>query len=319
MLGKFIEKFFRSTPSLNKHKTTPIIQCKFLEAFPAPVFWLDKNKLYQGCNQIFADLVGFKNPSEIIGLSDKDLPFSLETLKKREEIFEEILNSKTSVSILYDCIMGAEHKAIWAQKRFTPLKDDHDKVIGIFGTLVDISEHVYRKEKIEQHLERKYILSHFIEELNNTPILSTECYKLSEKIITILKETSGADLAIWAKADASSLNSFVHFATDSFDSLELFKERTAFLQDKKTYGYLDPISINLLKEIYPDVETILFYRMTSKTFPIYDDIILLINPKQEKIQETSVRFLLTHHAIKYFHIHKFLTETKALKNQKTPH
>lgn len=287
-----------------------------MEAFPAPVFWLDENKLYQGCNQIFADLVGFTSPSEIIGLSDKDLPFSLDTLKKREEIFEEILHSKTSVSILYDCIIGAEHKAIWAQKRFTPLKDENNRIIGIFGTLVDISEHVYRKEKIEQHLERKHILSHFIEELNNTPILSTECYQLSKKIITILKETSGADLAIWAKADADSLSNFVHFATDNFDSLELFKERVAFLLDKKTYGYLDAISIKLLKEIYPDVETALFYRMSSTTFPTYDDIILLINPKKEKIQETSIRLVLTHHTIKYFHIHKFLTEASALKKPK---
>lgn len=310
MLNQFIHKIFHFLSSRKiQRKLRATNTCLFVEAFPNPVFWLSRERVYQGCNQVFADLIGFKKPSDIIGLKDKDLPFSLETLAKREEIFEEIITSKRSVSLLYDCIIGPKDKTVWAQKRFTPLKDKNENIIGIFGTVVDISEHVYRREKIEGHLERKNIISNFVEDLNKTSILSTQCVSLTERMITILKETSGSDLAIWVRADAPSVDEFVYFATDRFDSLELFKEKEAFLKNNISYGYLDSMSLNSLKEIYPDITSILFYRLHSKVFPIYDDLILLVNPNDEKIKDGSTRLVLSHHIINYFHLHKFLTDS----------
>jgi hypothetical protein len=309
MLKNLTHKLLRSFFSLKAFQSWNDKPSIFVEAFPTPVFWIDENQVYQGCNQLFADLIGIAQPQDIVGLKDKDLPFSKETLKKRAEIFQEIIASEITVSILYDCIIGVQDKAVWAQKRFTPLKNHKGEVVGVFGTIVDISEHVYRREKIDDHLERKHIISNFIDDLNKTSILSDGCRPLVERMITILKETSNAANAIWVTANATALTDFVHFATDSFDRLELFERRNAFLKNSQ-HGYLDAISINTLKEVYPGVESILFYRMTSKIFPIYDDMVLLINPDHEKIQRASIRLVLAHHVIDYFYIHKALKASK---------
>lgn len=277
----------------------------FIEAFPHPVFWIDQNKIYRGCNKVFADLMGFKQSSDIIGLKDTDLPFLPEILKKREEIFEWILNDKIPAGILYDCMISLQNETIWAQKRFTPLKNERGETIGVFGAIIDISEQVNRRKKLSDHLERKHIFEDFIQDFNNTPILSGEWSKLTEKAIITLKDIAHAKIAIWAKIDASSSKESWHFATDHFDVLELFEKRD-IISLKTRQGYLDAIEVNALKDIYAGVESIFFYRLGSSDVPQYNDIILLINPDEHRIEDAGNIIGFVNHILHYFYIHKLL-------------
>jgi PAS domain-containing protein len=54
------------------------VQQLFLDNMPQGVFWKDRDRVYLGCNQLFATMGGLDRPSEVIGLTDYDLPWSLE-------------------------------------------------------------------------------------------------------------------------------------------------------------------------------------------------------------------------------------------------
>lgn len=47
---------------------------KLLKVLPAHVFWKNKHGVYLGCNDKFAQSLGFSSPDEIIGKTDYDLP-----------------------------------------------------------------------------------------------------------------------------------------------------------------------------------------------------------------------------------------------------
>jgi hypothetical protein len=310
MLKQLIYKVLKYfTPIRIQSSLTPAASA-FIEAFPHPVFWIDRHKIYRGCNKVFADLMGLKQSSDIIGLKDTNLPFLPEILKKREEIFDEILNNKIPAGILYDCMISVQNETIWAQKRFTPLKNEHGKTIGVFGAIIDISEQVNRRKNLTDLLERKHIFEDFMHAFNNTPILSMEWGKLTEKAIIALKDIARAKLAIWAKIDATSSKESWHFATDQFDVLELFEKRDV-ISLKTRQGYLDAIEVNALKDIYEGIESIFFYRLGSSDVPQYNDIILLINPDEQRLEEAGNVIGFLNHVLHYSYIHKLLISLKA--------
>src|SRR5512139_1730647 len=42
---------------------------------PQAVFWKDRDLVYLGCNQAFADDAGFSSPEDIVGKTDFDMPW----------------------------------------------------------------------------------------------------------------------------------------------------------------------------------------------------------------------------------------------------
>jgi PAS domain-containing protein len=57
--------------------STELLQ-KVLDTIPQSVFWKDRDSVYLGCNHLFAELAGLKSSTEIVGLTDFDLPWSKE-------------------------------------------------------------------------------------------------------------------------------------------------------------------------------------------------------------------------------------------------
>ena len=46
---------------------------RVMDNIPENIFWKDKNLIYQGCNQNYANMIGQENPNKIIGKKDEDL------------------------------------------------------------------------------------------------------------------------------------------------------------------------------------------------------------------------------------------------------
>ncbi len=282
----------------------------FVEAIPTPIFWVDRNKIYQGCNQIFSDLVGLNSPAEILGLTDRDLPYSSTDLRLRDKVFNAILTDKVQAKILYDCIIGVQDKMIWVQKRFTPLKNHKGKTIGVLGAIVDISEKVNRRKDMETHVERTHALGSFLNELNIKAPLSTDYKELVDKSIVTLQKESQASLAIFIKANARSPQSFFQFTMDTVDVTKFFENRKVLLKTTSQSGYLDLEIIKLFKDFSHPIDSIFFYRIELNDFIKYDDIILLINPNKDKLEAATIYLSIAHHIVHSFHVSRFLTATK---------
>lgn len=282
----------------------------FVDAIPTPIFWVDRNKVYQGCNQVFSDLIGLNSPLEIVGLADKDLPYSSADLNLRSEVFDAILTDKIQANILYDCIIDAQDKMIWVQKRFTPLKNHKGKIIGVLGAIVDISEKVNRRQDLEAHVQRKQALRSFLDEINKKPLLSTGYKEVIEKSVIALQTESQANLGFIIKANAPSQQSFFQFTTEPLDLSVFFKHRKVLLKTKGQSGYLDPEVIKLFKDFSHPVNSIFFFRIELNDLIKYDDIILLINPNKDKLETVAIYLSLMHHLIHSFHVNMFLAATK---------
>lgn len=287
-----------------------------MDAIPTPVFWLDRNKTYQGCNQVFSDLIGLNSSADIIGLTDKDLPYSSADLSVRDEVFTAILNGQIQAKILYDCISGVQDKMIWVQKRFTPLKNRTGKIIGVFGAIIDISEKVNRRKDLETHVERKQVLGSFLNELNAKSPLSTDYKELMEQSIITLQEESESSLAILINANACSQQSFFQCVSNTIDVTKFFENRKALLKTTGQSGYLDSEVIQLFKDFDQPIESIFFYRMELNDFIKYDEVVFLINPNKNKLETAATYFSLTHHIVHSVHVSRFLAATKQLPPSK---
>jgi uncharacterized protein YaaQ len=305
MLKKVINKILRRISPLSPSKN--FLNNAFVEAIPSPVFWLDHNKVYRGCNQLFADLMGFEKPSDIVGLKDNNLPFVSTDLEDRDRIFNFILSGEAPAKIIYDCIIGVHDETIWAQKRFTPLKNRREKIIGVLGVVVDISEKVKRRKDMEDHMARQHILGSFLEELNTTFMAGLNYKELIEKFSGILHSESGARSVIFVKANAQSPQGFIRSYTEkSLDVSKLFNNRGILFKAAQKSGYLDQTTLMLFKDVISQVNTIFCYRMESNDILKYDEIILLINPQAEKLETASVFFSLASHIMQSCYMRRFL-------------
>ena len=63
---------------------------------PDFVFWKDRGSVFLGCNQKFAEVAGFKSPSEIIGKTDYDLAWSDSEADYFREVDRRVIETRSS-------------------------------------------------------------------------------------------------------------------------------------------------------------------------------------------------------------------------------
>lgn len=124
-----------------------------LDTIPVRVFWKDNNLKYLGCNKIFANDAGFKNPQDVVGLTDKDMPWKDEADQYRSDDLA-IMKSKFPKLNFEESQTAPNGEKLWLRTSKIPLRDSNGKVIGILGTYDDITQSKSYNEIIE--LERVY-------------------------------------------------------------------------------------------------------------------------------------------------------------------
>ncbi len=106
------------------------------------VFWKDKDRRFLGVNQAFLDYYGFESEDVLIGKTDEDMgwhsdpePFMQDELR--------VLSGVSTYKVQGKCIIKGEERDIIASKR--PLYDG-DRIVGLVGSFVDITDVLRRKE-----------------------------------------------------------------------------------------------------------------------------------------------------------------------------
>src|SRR5512147_1928402 len=62
-------------PSVQNMQASLQLLPLIMNNIPQAVFWKNRDLVYLGCNQAFADDAGFSSPEEIIGKTDFDMPW----------------------------------------------------------------------------------------------------------------------------------------------------------------------------------------------------------------------------------------------------
>lgn len=119
-----------------------------MDNFPGVIFWKDKQSNYLGCNQAFATGAGLSHPSEIVGKSDWELPWSAaETNNYLSDDFK-VMESGQAILNIAELQHQVNDRVVWLDTSKIPLRGPSGEVIGVIGVANDIS----RLKATEQEL-----------------------------------------------------------------------------------------------------------------------------------------------------------------------
>ena len=110
-----------------------------LDNFPGVVFWKDRQSNYLGCNLSFASGAGLKNPAEIVGKTDHEMPWaSTEAMNYLNDDRAVMESGKGRLHII-ETQHQSDGQVIWLNTSKLPLRDSTGQVIGVIGISNDIS------------------------------------------------------------------------------------------------------------------------------------------------------------------------------------
>jgi len=110
-----------------------------LDTIPSRVFWKNKESRYLGCNHLFALDAGLKDPSQIVGKTDRDLRWA-------EQAQLYISDDRAVMQSGLPKVNYEEHQAspdgesMYLEASKIPLKDGKGNLIGVLGTYQDITK-----------------------------------------------------------------------------------------------------------------------------------------------------------------------------------
>lgn len=127
----------------NLNQVSQSLSCEnIIESLPCHVYWLDRNNVFLGCNDITAIAVGLKSRNDIVGLTNHDLPWNKGDKKLADDlnrVNSEIMNTgKPQVIEEPGNLLNGTRGTFLSFKR--PLLDDQGDVVGLLGISFDITE-----------------------------------------------------------------------------------------------------------------------------------------------------------------------------------
>lgn len=231
---------------------------------PGHVYWLDRNHVYLGCNNLQARHINLKDRKEIVGKTNKDI-VAEDLAQTLDEINEQVMQSGEKYFHEETGELAKGFGVYLTEK--VPIKNKQGQVIGLIGISLDITEHkraeelakdqarLEEQQKItELYAERMKLLGASIAHELKTPLISI--HLLSESLNYYLKnQTSSSQLPIMQEASLSiykesknalhmmeMLLSNIRYQTHGIDTSEF-----------KTYSMLEVVKQALKR--YPFVET----------------------------------------------------------------
>ncbi|HOK08987.1 MAG TPA: PAS domain S-box protein [Candidatus Hydrogenedens sp.] len=111
-----------------------------IKNIPQAVFWKDKNGVFLGCNQQFALDANCDSPSDVIGKTDYDLPWTKEESESFRRMDKEIIETGVPSLLFEESQTRANGMIRYLLVSKAPLKDSEGNIIGVLGTYSDITE-----------------------------------------------------------------------------------------------------------------------------------------------------------------------------------
>ncbi len=125
-----------------------------LNTIPYYVFWKDINSIYQGCNKNFAKSAGFSTINEIIGKTDYELGWNVEKAEKYRETDNRIMTTDSPLLNITETVLQDNGEVRNFEINKVPLHDNNGKVVGVLGTVSDITD---QKKTENELLQAKQI------------------------------------------------------------------------------------------------------------------------------------------------------------------
>jgi PAS domain S-box-containing protein len=149
-----------------------------LNTIPVRLFWKDRNSVYLGCNQRFAQDAGRSSPSEMIGLTDDKL-YPLEAELYRADDIHVIQTQQERLN--YEEPLTTPNGAkLWLRTSKVPLRNLAGEVIGVLGTYEDITERKQAELALEESRQQSLQMQTYLQTLYEMSIELTSIDSLDE-------------------------------------------------------------------------------------------------------------------------------------------
>lgn len=109
-----------------------------LALMPGHVYWLDKNNVFLGCNDLQAKNAGLASRKDICGKTNYDLPWK-EQAEELNQLNKQVMTTGVTHTAEEYVVMEKGIAIYLSQK--TPFRNKKNEVIGILGISIDITEH----------------------------------------------------------------------------------------------------------------------------------------------------------------------------------
>ncbi|HEY9880669.1 MAG TPA: ATP-binding protein, partial [Leptolyngbyaceae cyanobacterium] len=173
-----------------------------MDNIPQYIFWKNRHSVYLGCNQNFARACGLKSPEEIVGKTDYDLPWTAEEAEEYQLGDRKVMESNTPVLGKIETQQQADGRQTWTETNKVPLYDANGAVVGVLGTLEDVTE---RKQAVDL-LTEQVRLSSLQAEIDSILTRGETLQAMLQACTDALVRTLGVAFArIWTLNSESSL------------------------------------------------------------------------------------------------------------------
>jgi len=120
-----------------------------IDTVPQLIFWKNCQGVYLGCNQNFARATGIDTPAHIVGRQNSDLPwYHVDHLADIETLERQVMASDIP-SVVTEQFKWNGSGSNWWEVHRLPLHDETGRVVGLLGSLEDITEHRQFIERLQ--------------------------------------------------------------------------------------------------------------------------------------------------------------------------
>ncbi|MGD8673230.1 MAG: PAS domain S-box protein [Thiogranum sp.] len=116
---------------------------------PASIFWKDRNSVYLGANQHFAQDTGLHSPDELIGKTDYELPWMKEQADFYRQCDRKVMQSGQPLLNIEESQRQAGGREVYLLTNKVPLRDDTGDIYGMLGIYMDITERKQAELRLE--------------------------------------------------------------------------------------------------------------------------------------------------------------------------
>jgi PAS domain S-box-containing protein len=121
-----------------------------LAHIPHRVFWKNRELIYQGSNMAFARDAGCRDPGELIGKTDYDLPWAPEEADYFRKCDREVIESGEALTHIEETQLQSDGTQAWLLTSKVPLRDATGRVTGVLGLYIDITERKLAERQFEE-------------------------------------------------------------------------------------------------------------------------------------------------------------------------
>lgn len=124
---------------------------RIIAALPGHIYWVDRNNIYLGCNNVQAQTLGLNSPKEIVGKTTAELLKDSNQVTSIDTINQQVMATGKLITLEEKASMTEDEGIYLSQK--APIFNDQNEIIGMLGVSFDITE----RKKMEQELVKAKI------------------------------------------------------------------------------------------------------------------------------------------------------------------